>query len=394
MTTLHESQTQTQTQAEPPASDAGARLRVILLCEVYEGADDRFLAAYEDMRHRVSQVPGHLGDQLCRDIEDPSRWLITSEWENAAAFLDWVDGPEHLDMVRPMHGCVKDTRSMRFSVARETISESALHARAVRASAAPASAAPATPGAGPPAPKSHGGIVRHALTFTVRPGTERTVGEILAGYSPPAPRVDGLTRLRRTSLFLHGNRVVRAIEVEGDLGAALRHVAGQPEIRAVEEALNPYLEEERDFDRPESVRRFFANAALPAVYHLAAHHEGTEQIRRRAFRYPVRPGCGADLAAMLAACDEVTVESRANPIAAATVYLRGDTVIRMVDTHTAPEEEPARVLAVGHDRADPRILRLLDLGADGAGDIGDDLPDLLTRCDMVPITDRIAPVDS
>ena len=40
------------------------------------------------------------------------------------------------------------------------------------------------------------------------------------------------------SLFMRGNRVVRAVEVTGDLGNAMRHVAAQPEVRAVEEAIN------------------------------------------------------------------------------------------------------------------------------------------------------------
>jgi len=51
--------------------------------------------------------------------------------------------------------------------------------------------------------------------------------------------------------------------VTGDLGNAMRHVAAQPEVRAVEEAINPYLEEARDFSDPTSVRAFFARAALP-----------------------------------------------------------------------------------------------------------------------------------
>ena len=68
------------------------------------------------------------------------------------------------------------------------------------------------------------------------------MAEILANYSPPQAQVDATTRLCRTSLFMRGNRVVRAVEVTGDLGNAMRHVAAQPEVRAVEEAINPYLE--------------------------------------------------------------------------------------------------------------------------------------------------------
>ena len=104
----------------------------------------------------------------------------------------------------------------------------------------------------PAPPLASGGIVRHGITFTVKPGSG-AVAEILASYSAPQAQVNATTRLRRTTLFMHGNRVVRAVEVTGDLGNAMRHVAAQPEVRAVEEAINPYLEEARDFTDATSV---------------------------------------------------------------------------------------------------------------------------------------------
>ena len=98
----------------------GSRLRVILLLDLYEGAQQQFLDAYEHMRNQVASVPGHLSDQLCQSIENPSQWLITSEWESAPPFLAWVNSEEHVETVQPLHSCVRDTRSLRFSVLRET----------------------------------------------------------------------------------------------------------------------------------------------------------------------------------------------------------------------------------------------------------------------------------
>lgn len=98
----------------------GSRLRVILLLDLFEGAQEQFLDAYEHMRNQVASVPGHLSDQLCQSIENPSQWLITSEWESAPPFLAWVNSEEHVQTVRPMHNCVRDTRSMRYSILRET----------------------------------------------------------------------------------------------------------------------------------------------------------------------------------------------------------------------------------------------------------------------------------
>ena len=259
----------------------GSRLRVVLLVDVYDGAQQQFLEAYELLCNQVASVPGHVSDQLCQSIENPSQWLITSEWESAPPFLAWVNSEEHVRMVEPLHSCVRDTRSLRFHVVRETgdpamVSEAA--ERRLQAS-----------------PRIGDGLIRHALTFTVKPGSEEKVAKILSEYASPEPKVDDATRLCRTSLFMHGNRVVRAIEVRGDLLAALRHVARQPEVRAVEEAVNPYLEQDRDLDDPESARVFFTRAALPAVHHVTAERqEGPAE--RYALSYPVKADRGMRLA--------------------------------------------------------------------------------------------------
>lgn len=50
----------------------GSRLRVVLQLEVEEGAEQRFLDAYDQMCRRVSAVPGHISDQLCQSIENLS----------------------------------------------------------------------------------------------------------------------------------------------------------------------------------------------------------------------------------------------------------------------------------------------------------------------------------
>lgn len=98
----------------------GSRLRVVLLVDVYDGAQQQFLEAYEQLCNQVASVPGHVSDQLCQSIENPSQWLITSEWESAPPFLTWVNSEEHVRMVEPLHSCVRDTRSLRFHVVRET----------------------------------------------------------------------------------------------------------------------------------------------------------------------------------------------------------------------------------------------------------------------------------
>lgn len=297
----------------------GSRLRVVLLVDVHDGAQQQFLEAYEQLCNQVASVPGHVSDQLCQSIENPSQWLITSEWESAPPFLAWVNSEEHVRMVEPLHSCVRDTRSLRFHVVRETGGAASVATAQRRLQTSP---------------RIGDGVIRHALTFTVKPGSEPEVAKILADYASPEARVDETTRLVRTSLFMHGNRVVRAIEVRGDLLAALRHVARQPEVRAVEEAINPYLEQERDLNDQESARVFFTRAALPAVHHVSA--EELPGGERYALYYPARPDNGMQLAELLARQDEEAAEDPGSPVLRSTIFQRDDVVVRLIDVHPGP----------------------------------------------------------
>ncbi|MEX0171069.1 SchA/CurD-like domain-containing protein [Streptomyces sp. LMG1-1-1.1] len=356
----------------------GSRLRVILLLDLYEGAQQQFLDAYELMRKQVASVPGHISDQLCQSIENPSQWLITSEWESAPPFLAWVNSEEHVETVKPMHSCVRDTRSMRYSILRETSPDQ------------PASRTAASAGMQVQA-RVGDGVARHALTFTVKPGSESKVAELLAGYESPRAQVDETTRLRRTSLFMHGNRVVRAVEVEGDLLVALRHVARQPEVRAVEEAINPYLEQDRDLTDPESARVFFTRAALPAVHHVVSDRPTPAGLRRHALYYPAKEGHGMELARLLADQDQAAADDPDSPVYSSTVFQRDDTVVRLIDITGDLDLDPVASLGLKGARKAAELARLLDgaaIGVEGSLETERDINRLLSHADMLPVTDR------
>ncbi|OEJ22802.1 protein in whiE locus [Streptomyces agglomeratus] len=329
----------------------GSRLRVVLLMDLHDGAQEQFLEAYDHLRDDVAAVPGHLSDQLCQSFENPSQWLVTSEWEDAPSFLAWVNSDEHVETVKPLSRCVREMRSLRYSVLRETgrsYTEMPERSR----------------GGLQVSPRLGDGVVRHALTFTVRPGSEQAVANILAGYTSPAAQVDEYTRLRRTSLFMHGNRVVRAVEVEGDLLAALRHVARQPEIRAVEEAINPYLEEDRDLDDPQSARLFFTRAALPAVHHMATDGLEHGSTTRHALYYQAKEGGGMALARLLAHQDEAAANHPHNNIVGSTIFQRDDIVVRLIDVRGRPDAHPSLSFGFDTERQMPSVARLLDHGTD------------------------------
>ncbi|MER6303749.1 SchA/CurD-like domain-containing protein [Kitasatospora sp. NPDC001539] len=383
MTTLSEPQPKQHEESD-------TRLRVVLMLEIQDGAQQRFLDVYEKLRHQVASVPGHVSDQLCQSINDPRQWLITSEWTDQETFLQWVDSPAHREMVKPMHGCVSDNfRSLRYAVLRETSAAGSTGSRA------PMEVPPGLPRSqpaghvGPPkAAPGPDGVVRHALTFTVKPGSEAEVARILSGYASPKAEVDEHTRLRRTSLFMHGNRVVRAVEVVGDLGDALRHVAMQPEVRAVEEEINPHLEEARELGDPMAARAFFARAALPARHQAVAGTPASGRLHRHAVLYPVRPGQGQALAELLFEHDNLATADPTGPVAAATVFQREDIVVRLVDLRVPAEADPAAALGVAGDREAAELARLLDLGPQGDLRTVAGLSAFLAARAMSPVTDR------
>ncbi|TPQ17106.1 SchA/CurD-like domain-containing protein [Streptomyces sporangiiformans] len=358
----------------------GSRLRVVLLLDLNDGTQQQFLEAYEQLRNQVASVPGHVSDQLCQSIENPSQWLITSEWESAPPFLAWVNSEEHVEVVKPLSRCVRDLKSLRYNILRETGGPSATSEPAKGRLLA--------------SPRIGDGVVRHALTFTVKPGSESTVARILSDYAPPEAQVDDTTRLLRTSLFMHGNRVVRTIEVRGDLMAALRHVARQPQVRAVEEAINPYLERSRDLSDPESARMFFTLAALPAVHHVTRGGQQPADVERHALYYPAKQGCGERLARLLARYDEAAADDPQTLVCGSTIFQRDDTVVRLIDVRGGLEADPALSLGFQDPQQAAELTCLLDGDAarkGGSAPKTRDIARLLERAHMELITDRRSP---
>ncbi|MGW1979468.1 SchA/CurD-like domain-containing protein [Streptomyces sp. NPDC001889] len=102
-----------------------------------------------------------------------------------------------------------------------------------------------------------------AVTWTVRPGTEERVAELFAGYRRPESfaitDTGGNTtgKLLATAVFLKENRVVRVIEYEGALPDVMRHMAGQPTVRELEQKLAEFVEHPRDTSSPTGFRDFF-----------------------------------------------------------------------------------------------------------------------------------------
>ncbi len=78
-------------------------------------AEDReaFEKAFEQVSSTVKGTPGHERDQLLRDADDDSLYILLAEWESYEAFRAWEDHPRHLEMAAPMMPFVATTTEER-----------------------------------------------------------------------------------------------------------------------------------------------------------------------------------------------------------------------------------------------------------------------------------------
>lgn len=224
---------------------------------------------------------------------------------------------------------------------------------------------------------------RYALTFTVRPGTEPAVADILRGYRRPPPgAAGGPALLRRTSVFMAATRVVRVIDVDGDIGAVLRHLGDQPQIRAVEEALDPYLSTPRDLRSAEGVRAFLHHALLPIIRPAGAGEPEPAAADLAAERcgllLPVRDGGGDQAAQAFAALT--------SPVST-TAFRRGDVLVGLLEASDGIDDTIDQLALSGSRTAAAALLAgavhtTADLQTAGG------LRSFLAECRMELLTDR------
>ncbi|SER90570.1 SchA/CurD like domain-containing protein [Lentzea xinjiangensis] len=191
---------------------------------------------------------------------------------------------------------------------------------------------------------------RYALTFPVRAGSEAVVAEILSGYAALAvcrPET-GWALLERTSDFMAGRVVVRVVDITCPPSDAVRHLAGQPQIQAMEQRLRPHLVHDHDLTDEASFRRFLATA----VMRVASGNGRTGRLPRRAVLYESLPGHAGELARRLAG---ITVVSGGT-----TVFRRRDLVVHL----TEADDETPPVPLVGLVAPFARLARPMTLVTD------------------------------
>jgi hypothetical protein len=206
---------------------------------------------------------------------------------------------------------------------------------------------------------------RYALTFTVKPGTEEDTARILSSYARPPTAVlpDRPPLLRRTTVLLSGNRVVRLMEVDGDLSTS---------------------------DFPEGALLARVHDRVTPAQLLPT--EGQSSEKRVVLSCPVRPGRGLDAARLLARIRDLTPETPTT-LARTTIFAEGDVVVWVVDVAGEPDEglDGLAALAVGSGCA-REVTRFVDAAHDITTRIG--FRRFLTDCGMRVLADRRMEVPS
>jgi heme-degrading monooxygenase HmoA len=83
---------------------------------VKPGSQEELARAYHELVQTASRQPGFIGHQLCESLDDPERWLVTSEWESIEASTAWDRSEEHAKLLGPMRACFAQAARGAFDV--------------------------------------------------------------------------------------------------------------------------------------------------------------------------------------------------------------------------------------------------------------------------------------
>jgi heme-degrading monooxygenase HmoA len=84
-------------------------VRVLVFAEIKDGDREAFEQAFAGVAQRMKGTPGHVRDELLRDVRDPRSYVVAGEWSSREEFQTWFDDPSHPDTTTPMRPYWEDT---------------------------------------------------------------------------------------------------------------------------------------------------------------------------------------------------------------------------------------------------------------------------------------------
>jgi heme-degrading monooxygenase HmoA len=92
------------------------KARLVVSVRLKADVEEPFLEAYGSIHRRVCDgIPGHIAHQLCQSVDDPLRWIITSEWESVEA-SEWDRSEEHRRLISPLRQYFEEGSSAKYEV--------------------------------------------------------------------------------------------------------------------------------------------------------------------------------------------------------------------------------------------------------------------------------------
>jgi hypothetical protein len=106
----------------------------------------------------------------------------------------------------------------------------------------------------------------------IKPGSQDQVRELFHSYGRPDHTIrddDGneVGTLLSTQVFMKDTTVIRVVETTDDVSLPVlgKHMGRQPEIRELEDKLDPYVAEPRDMSTDEGSRAFFIKSIMELI---------------------------------------------------------------------------------------------------------------------------------
>jgi heme-degrading monooxygenase HmoA len=78
-------------------------VRVLVRTEITAGEEEAFEQAFDGVAGTMKGTPGHVRDELLRDVRERSSYVLVGDWTSREEFLAWFDDPRHPETTAPMN---------------------------------------------------------------------------------------------------------------------------------------------------------------------------------------------------------------------------------------------------------------------------------------------------
>jgi hypothetical protein len=121
-------------------------------------------------------------------------------------------------------------------------------------------------------------MTRYALRYPLKPGAADRLAASIAASGDPTPPPGIPNPLLSTSVFQHGDDIVRVFDIDGELDDIVALLAGSPAVQHMGNQMAGLLVEDYDLGSPSGLRRFFTDNLMRTVTdRVAAEPAGSEQ---------------------------------------------------------------------------------------------------------------------